>query len=386
MAKKTNSLRPSQMPAPAYQVFLSNPNLEAEYHEREASFDAQAPIIQRFLEMQASQLADSIVHNQPQVRFALPDRVTLLCHNHQREPEDLVVSPQYREQWVGGIFDRITGVSSRDLLKNRLIELEDSKDEAVSTSASLIRHLLARHLVHTLLPSGRSVTYTAPEGEEIPTLPVPDADQPASAITAPTDAITQDGPPDRSRGELLVPFVPAARRFYLPQWVAFDGDGQLLVGSLNEAEANLASMQRFVALLHLAVSLAPYFVFDPLYQTKRYGMLGQLIHQGRQQARYEVKEMIRVIKQRAAAHDLNRGLSLSVPYFDDQSLEMRTHDFVVIPAGRILFVPAFVVQAAREEQVKVAQDTRLSPSTRKYLLEDLQAFEEAFYRQGKHHE
>ena len=76
--------------------------------------------------------------------------------------------------------------------------------------------------------------------------------------------------------------------------------------------------------------------------------------------------------------NLNRGLSLSLPYFDDQVLEMRTHEFEVIPAGRIMFVPAFVVRAVREEQAKVAQDTRRSPSTRKYLLLELNMLEEAF--------
>jgi len=57
---------------------------------------------------------------------------------------------------------------------------------------------------------------------------------------------------------------------------------------------------------------------------------------------------------------------------------MKLYNFEVIPAGRIMFVKAFVVRAALEEQAKVAQDTRLSPSTRKHLLEELKALEEAF--------
>ena len=131
-------------------------------------------------------------------------------------------------------------------------------------------------------------------------------------------------------------------------------------------------------ILVLAVSLAPYIVADEDYQRKRYGMLGQLINQGRALARHQTGEIIQTIKHRAAAHDLNRGLSLSLPYFDDQALEMKMNDFEVIPAGRIMFVPAFVVRAAREEQVKVAQDTRLSHSTRIHLLAELQALEKAF--------
>ena len=52
--------------------------------------------------------------------------------------------------------------------------------------------------------------------------------------------------------------------------------------------------------------------------------------------------------------------------------------FEVIPTGRIMFVPAFVVRAAREEQAKAAQDTRLNPSTRRHLLAELKLLEAAF--------
>jgi hypothetical protein len=111
--------------------------------------------------------------------------------------------------------------------------------------------------------------------------------------------------------------------------------------------------------------------------------LGQLVNQGRALAQYETAEMIQTIQRRAAAHDLNRGLSLSLPYFDDQDLQLRTHDFEVIPAGRIMFVPAFVVRAARQQQAMVAQDTRLSLSTRKYLLIELETLEKAFLNSPK---
>jgi hypothetical protein len=61
---------------------------------------------------------------------------------------------------------------------------------------------------------------------------------------------------------------------------------------------------------------------------------------------------------------------------------MCTRDFEVIPNGRIMFVPAFVVRAARQEQVKVIQDTRLSPSTRKYLRGQLTILEKAFFHES----
>ena len=97
-----------------------------------------------------------------------------------------------------------------------------------------------------------------------------------------------------------MPYVEAARRFYLPQWVAFDDEGHLLVGSVNEAEADIASMQRYLSVLHAAVGLAPYMVADEEYQRKRYGILGQLVNQGRALARYEVEEIIQTIQRRAS--------------------------------------------------------------------------------------
>jgi hypothetical protein len=198
------------------------------------------------------------------------------------------------------------------------------------------------------------------------------------AITACTDAITEEGQVEAGRGELVVPYVPAARRFFLPQWVAFDDQGNLLVNSAAEAQAHLAAMQRYLSILQAAFGLAPYIIVDDQYQQKRYGMLGQLVNQGRAMASYETGEIVQTISRRAVANDLNRGLSLSLPYFNDQDLEMKMYDFEVIPAGRIMFVPAFVVRAARLEQVKVAQDTHLSPSTRKHLLGELKTLEKAF--------
>ena len=43
-----------------------------------------------------------------------------------------------------------------------------------------------------------------------------------------------------------------------------------------------------------------------------------------------------------------------------------------------MFVPAFVVRAVRQEEVKVSQDTRYNPSTRKHLLHLLDLLEQAF--------
>jgi hypothetical protein len=364
------------MPSPVAHPEHIPAHLAEEYAGQRALFDAQPTLTQRFLEAQARRLADALTQRArvSQIRFTLPDQVVV---DAQSQGGLAALPADAREQMAGGLIDRLTGGDMRDVLRDRLAELEQSSNNAVATAACLLRYATAIHLVRNMLPAGRSVTYVPVEGEETPTRPVGDELEPGSAITATTDAIAESGAED-GRGELQVPFAPAARKFYLPQWVAFDEQGQLLVHSVAEAEAHLASMQRFVGVLHAAVSLAPYVVADQDYQQKRYGMLGQLINQGRRLARYLTNDIIATIKRRAAAQDLNRGLSLSLPYFDDQALEMKLRDFVVIPAGRIMFVPAFVVRAVREEQAKVAQDTRLSHSTRRHLLDELEALERAF--------
>jgi len=351
--------------------------LQQEYLSYHDLLQLQPPLVQRFLETQASSMAEAVVQGLPQLRFTLPDRVVV--QKQDGEPKLAPIPSDSREQITGGLMNRLTRTDLRTALRLRLAELEQSSMHSVSVSAGLLRHALVKHLVHNMLPAGRTVQYMASEGEEIASIPIHGELEPESAITAPTDAIvTEETPGEEGRGELLVPYVEAARRFYLPQWVAFDDKGHLLVGDANEAEADIASMQHYLSILHIAVGMAPYMVADEEYQQKRYGILGQLVNQGRALARYEVLEIIQTIKHRSASHDLNRGLSLSLPFFNDQTLAIENYSFEVIPAGRIMFVPAFVVRAAREQEAKIAQDTRLNHSTRKHLLEELRLLDQAF--------
>jgi hypothetical protein len=350
--------------------------LRQEYERAIDLLRIQPPLTQRLVETQARQLAEAIVQHTPQLRFSLPDQVV----GPGSDARPVAVPADYREQIIRstGLLDRFSRIDVRKAVGQRLQELELSPQREVSISARLLRYATAIHMVHGMLPAGRSVKYVAVEGEEIPTLPVSDSAQRGSAITATTDAIAEEGASQVDRGELLVPYADAARKFYLPQWVAFDENDKLLVNAVQAAEAHIASMQHYMEVLHLARGFAPYIVADVQYQQKRYGMLGQLVNQGRALARYEVLKIINTVKERAAQQELNRGLSLSVPYFDDQTLTMELADFEVIPGGRIMFLPGFVVRAAQEEQAKVADDTRLSASTRKYLLQELHLIERAF--------
>ncbi len=320
--------------------------LREEYQAQQALWEAQPLDVRCFLEDQAAQVVQALVQRDWQIHFMLPEMV---AQSPARTVDGTTRVPlEFRKQVVAGLLGRLPLGDIRTAFRQRLTQLEQSPHWAVAVSASLIRYATVKHMVHDMLPTGGPVTYVVAEGDEIPTVP-------DSADSA----------------------APASRRFYLPQWVAFE-DGRLVADSMREAEAHVAAMQRFLSTLHLAVSLAPYIFADEEYQRKRYGMLGQLVNQGHALARYQTGVVIGKIQRRVEVHDLNRGFSLSLPYFDDQMLEMKMYDFEVIPAGRIMFVPALVWRAARREQAEVAQDMRLSHSTRMHLLAQLKALELAF--------
>ena len=317
--------------------------LREEYQAQRALFEAQPLDARRLLQDQAAQIAQALAQRERQIHFTLPEVVTPPPARNRGGA--ISVPKEFRQQVVAGRLGRLPVKDIRAAVRQRLAQLEQSPHSAVAVSAKLIRYAVVKHMVYDLLPAGKPVIYLLAAGEVIPT-------------GAPADGAT-------------------GKQFYMPQWVAFEED-RLVVDSVAEAEARIAAMQQYLGTLHLAVSLAPYMHTDEEYQRKRYGMLGQFIHQGRALARYWTTEIIGKIQRKAAAGELNRGLSLSLPYLDDQMLEMRMFDFEVIPYGRTLFVPAFVVLAARREQTRVAQDMRLSHSTRMHLFSGLEALERAF--------
>ena len=351
--------------------------LQQEYEGWQACFRAQAVTLQHSLEGQARRLAEAVVQCRSRVHFVLPDWVAT-----GTSPQDtlhwLSVPARWREQRVGSFFTRFTRFDLGGAVRERLAELERAPEPAVALAAGLLRYATARHMVHHMLPAGRPVTYVAHGDEDLPTLPSDNGGTPA--LTAADDAMVADGSGPDGRGALQATFAPAARRFFLPQWVICDDVDRLLVSSREEAQERLAAMQHYMAVLQAAADLAPYWVAGDEYRRKHYGMLGQLVNQGRALARCYTTLMIRIVQQRAGAQDLDRGLSLSQPYFDDQRLELRMWDFTVIPAGRIMFMPAFVVHAAHAEQARVARDPRLNRSTRRHLMDNLRNVERAFTR------
>jgi len=116
-------------------------------------------------------------------------------------------------------------------------------------------------------------------------------------------------------------------------------------------------------------------------QEARSGLLEQdRIRVGQALAQIELEEIIGKTKRWAKAGKLNRGLSLTIPFFDDQVMEIRWLDLEVIPPGRIPFIPAFVVLAARREAEKASCNKSLTPTTREHVLAMLRMLELAFGR------
>ena len=104
------------------------------------------------------------------------------------------------------------------------------------------------------------------------------------------------------------------------------------------------------------------------------------VARGQDLALRAVDELLDELWRRAANHQLDRGVRLSLPFFDDRRQSLRWRDFTVIPPGRIMFVPAFVVIAAEREIGRVQADRQYTETTRRHLIEVLGVLRQAFVR------
>jgi len=352
--------------------------LRQEYQAYQRLFQAQSAIGQQYLSDQAASVTDAILHGLTRAHISLPERIvctpSLDCVGNAES-----LPANSRNQTIGSLKDRFTHTSLQAALCQRLSELEKSANQAIAVSAGLTRYAIAMHMIYHLLPLGRSVIYANSGDDDIPNIPIERKIYPKSEITIETEVQAPIGQieENHSRSEQ---YLKGELDFYLPQWVAFDRQGSLLANSLGEAEAQISSMHNYLAILDLAISIAPYMVADEIFLQKHYGILGQLVNQGRALANYQVELLCQTIKHRSSSHELDRGLSISLPFFNDQTLSMETYDFDVIPKGWVMFVPGFVVLAVRAQGAKVAQDMRYNQSTRESLLKELCSLERAFLR------
>lgn len=298
-------------------------------------FHNQSGETQLHLQQQAARIAAALVEGKGEIHFRLPERI-LWPEPRNGEEYAVEVPAEFRDQRVAGFLNRIPIKDVRSAFRNRLSQLENSGYSGVQVCAGLLRFAVVRHIVHDLIP------------EEL-----------AAGLPA----------------AIADPVSPQAGETFRPDGMMEDSK---LADFIKDAEGSIIRLRLGLNTLHQAVSLAPYMYADEEYQTKRDILLARLLPLGHAVADCHVRDIVRTIRRRAAANDLNRGLWLSVPYFDDRALELKMHEFEVIPPGRTMFVPAFVVIAAAREQEKIGQENSLSPSTRVHLLAELKSLEQAF--------
>src|SRR5664279_3555558 len=93
--------------------------LRDEFGEKQALFNTQPAIIQRFIEAQARQIADALTEHRPQARFTLPDRIVTEMPQID-QPATISVPPQVREQRIGSFRNQLTRLDVKEALRHRL--------------------------------------------------------------------------------------------------------------------------------------------------------------------------------------------------------------------------------------------------------------------------
>ena len=297
--------------------------LRQTYEARCGLFFAQPLPIQQFFISQSRPLAEALLKGTLQVHFQLPDRV--VCEAGASTP--LPVPENLRRQKARIRVNRFRRNGFQAALCEHLTSLEGSPNQAVSVAASLTRFTTVMVMVQGMLPAYRD------EASGFPLVATGDR------------SIFKEGETEK------------------------ESDPQQVQGN---------STQRSVFILAVAVKFAPYIVADQGYRLQCISTLSDLVKQGQASAVGQMREIIARLKVKAAAHELDRGLSLSLPFFDDRKMEMSLYDFEVIQVGRIPFDPRCVVMATRAERSKVANAVYLSNTTRKHLLAELSMLEEAF--------
>ncbi len=332
--------------------------LAKEYEYWHTLLAMQPEAQKHILKLQAHKLADALSQGMAEATITFPESLVLpISGNGQKETKSMPLAEANQRYLIkkhSGWFTRETLLQAT---QKRLASLEASPNLATAAYGGLLRFAVAHSLIYDCLPAGQEVTYSTTPDEDIPS--IPNAREP---ITIGAGS----------------PKATLASRFYLPQWVAFDEKGQLLVDSIDEAEAFVVLMQHYLEVLYEAVALAPYMVVDQMYQKKFYGISGQLVNQCRGLCWYRTNEIITTIRRRSTSNNLNRGLRITMPYFDDQSLVLRKIEFEIIPSGRVMFTPAFLIMAVQQQMTFINHDTTLNFSTRKHLLDQLKMVEKAF--------
>jgi hypothetical protein len=160
-------------------------------------------------------------------------------------------------------------------------------------------------------------------------------------------------------------------------YTAFDEHG-VRTAELNDDDALIGQLSRRLDWLRTAEWLYPAWTTHDLYNSASALLTAHLTDQGRALANYYTQQIINDVRQAWRAGKITRGLTLFIPYLDERLYRMKTHKVVVIPTGRILFRPEFVIGACRLAERKIRKDLNLSQSTRWQLLSQLDSITQAF--------
>ena len=344
--------------------------ISREYDALSSLFALQSDSTQHFFQQQALHIISILGQNKKRIRFELPEQV---CWGNG---DMLKIAKGSRRQVTGSILKGTSRQKKRTQLICQLNKLERSSHAGLAVSGKLLRYAIVRTMVYDLLPDGRPVHYQPEANDDIPSIPMGETRSTSQASSR--DELKEILDPILEDGKFQIPYIMGAQRFFLLNWVAFGDDDQLLVSSFQEAEALIASLQNAVNLLQDAEAICLSIVADEMYQRKRAGLLGQLVNQGHALARCYTQQIITKIHAGVEKGEFNRGLQLSLPYFEINDLSIHLYPINVIPKGRIMFISEFVVLAMQLTAWKVQQDPQINTSSRRHLLAQLASIENSF--------
>src|SRR4030042_5321565 len=175
MSEQISPIQPTKTAPSIQSIDQATSYLAQEFNTWKIRFGDQPTLTQRFLEAQGRKLADALIQHSHQARFTLPDKVVVASPTDAGEKIQIFQVPsKLREQAVVGLLNRLRHQNLDILLRQRLDELESHANPPVKISAGLIRYATATHMVHNMLPAGRTVGYQAAPDEEIPPIPLSD--------------------------------------------------------------------------------------------------------------------------------------------------------------------------------------------------------------------
>ncbi|MGB9639533.1 MAG: hypothetical protein ACPL3P_04800 [Anaerolineales bacterium] len=328
--------------------------------------NAQPPHVRDFFSDQAWIIVKTIEEGKESLCFHFPDNLIIPSDPNGGMLQKASILPRYRTQKIA---KRLHWKNHQDLVSrliDRLDELERSTSIAVGLCAKLLRYLIAVRLFNQL--------------------PYPKADGEAQVIEAMVARNDFSLLENRYFGDNNAPASQismgnknnAKRTSFFPEWAAFDHQGVLL--ELSEAEINqrMQRLQDYIHQLFLILAIEPAMMDDGDFQACYWGMANQWRQQGKAFAHYQTLQIVRSIRKRVEDNSLNRGLSISLPYFDDQALEIRLFDFEVIPPGRILFDPNFMIDAVEISKQRVKDDISFDEITKENIISELDFLQKAF--------